>query len=110
MTATSLASRQNGKMCHSAAADQRVAAMRLGRSVMPGMKIVLSVALGLSIVPAAVHGQASLPNPYRAIDNWAKLPEGVKMGQTISVDIDRDGKSIWVFERCGATSCDASKM
>ena len=50
------------------------------------------------------------PNPYRSVENWAKLPDGRKWGQTISVDIDRDGKSIWVFERCGGTSCDASDV
>ena len=50
------------------------------------------------------------PNPYRTVENWAKLPDGRKWGQTISVDIDRDGKSIWVFERCGGTSCDGSDV
>ena len=45
------------------------------------------------------------PNPYRTIEHWAKLPDGRKMGSTSAVDIDRDGKSIWVAERCGANSC-----
>jgi DNA-binding beta-propeller fold protein YncE len=45
------------------------------------------------------------PNPYRTIEHWAKLPEGRKMGSTSAVDIDKDGKSIWVAERCGANSC-----
>jgi DNA-binding beta-propeller fold protein YncE len=45
------------------------------------------------------------PNPYRTIAGWAKLPEGRKMGSTSAVDIDRDGKSVWVAERCGANSC-----
>jgi len=45
------------------------------------------------------------PNPYRTIEHWAKLPDGRKMGSTSSVDIDKDGKSVWVAERCGANSC-----
>src|ERR1700691_5537306 len=45
------------------------------------------------------------PNPYRTVEGWAKLPEGRKMGSTSAVDIDRDGKSVWVAERCGANSC-----
>jgi len=52
----------------------------------------------------------SAPNPYRTIENWAKLPEGRTWGQVISVDIDRDGKSIWVVERCGGTSCAKSNL
>lgn len=45
------------------------------------------------------------PDPYRIVENWAKLPGGRTWGQVISADIDRDGKSIWVVERCGGTSC-----
>ena len=73
--------------------------------------------LGIAFVAAIVvpqaraHAQAGdPPNPYRTVENWAKLPDGRKWGQTISVDIDRDGKSIWVFERCGGTSCDGSDV
>src|SRR5579863_3376870 len=45
------------------------------------------------------------PNPYRTIEHWAKLPGGRKMGSTSAVYIDKDGKSVWVAERCGANSC-----
>src|SRR5688572_8139335 len=45
------------------------------------------------------------PNPYQTVENWAKLPEGRTWGSTSAVDIDRDGKSIWVAERCGANTC-----
>jgi sugar lactone lactonase YvrE len=47
----------------------------------------------------------SLPNPYRTIENWAALPPGRTWGSTSAVEIDRDGKSVWVAERCGANSC-----
>ena len=47
----------------------------------------------------------SAPNPYRAIENYFKLPEGRPWGSTSSVGVDKDGKSIWAMERCGANSC-----
>ena len=52
----------------------------------------------------------SAPNPCRTVENWAKLPEGRTWGQVISADIDRDGKSVWVVERCGGTSCSNSNL
>jgi len=47
----------------------------------------------------------SQPNPYRTIDQWGQLPEGRAWGSTSAVEIDKDGRSIWVAERCGANSC-----
>jgi len=47
----------------------------------------------------------SQPNPYRTIEGWAKLPAGRTWGSTSAVEIDRDGRSVWVGERCGANSC-----
>ena len=41
------------------------------------------------------------PNQYNTIEGWAKLPEGREWGSTSAVDIDKDGKSVWVAERCG---------
>lgn len=45
------------------------------------------------------------PNPYETINDYFKLPAGRTWGSTSAVDIDKDGKSIWVGERCGANSC-----
>jgi DNA-binding beta-propeller fold protein YncE len=45
------------------------------------------------------------PNPYETVEGYFKMPEGRKWGSTSAVDIDRDGKSIWVAERCGANNC-----
>jgi DNA-binding beta-propeller fold protein YncE len=44
------------------------------------------------------------PNPYRAIYDWAKMPEGRVWGSTAGVDIDPDGSSVWVAERCGVAA------
>jgi sugar lactone lactonase YvrE len=51
-----------------------------------------------------------LPNPYKTIEGWAKMPEGRTWGSTSAVDIDRDGTSIWVAERCGVNNCLNSKL
>jgi sugar lactone lactonase YvrE len=59
------------------------------------------VALGTSLFAQ----NNSQPNPYSTIENWAKLPDGRTWGSTSAVDIDRDGKTVWVAERCGANSC-----
>ena len=54
---------------------------------------------------AAMAPTNDAPNPYQSIEGWAKLPEGRTWGSTSAVDIDKDGKSIWVAERCGTNSC-----
>jgi DNA-binding beta-propeller fold protein YncE len=71
-----------------------------------------SAVLGLGIISALGIGgfsfaQTAMPtnlasNPYRSFDNWAKMPGGRTWGSTSGVDIDPDGKSVWVAERCGA--------
>ncbi|HEX7780907.1 MAG TPA: peptidyl-alpha-hydroxyglycine alpha-amidating lyase family protein [Vicinamibacterales bacterium] len=45
------------------------------------------------------------PNPYETVEGYFKMPDGRTWGSTSAVDIDRDGKSIWVAERCGANNC-----
>jgi NHL repeat len=54
---------------------------------------------------AAVAPTNDAPNPYKTVSGWAKLPEGRQWGSTSAVDIDRDGKSVWVAERCGGNGC-----
>src|SRR6187200_3035260 len=45
-----------------------------------------------------------LPNPFRTVDNFFQRP-GRNWGSTSAVEIDKDGKSIWIAERCGSNSC-----
>jgi hypothetical protein len=50
------------------------------------------------------------PNPFQTIENHFRLPEGRTWGSTSAVEIDKDGRTIWVAERCAANSCwDAAK-
>ncbi|MGQ0647563.1 MAG: peptidyl-alpha-hydroxyglycine alpha-amidating lyase family protein [Gemmatimonadaceae bacterium] len=77
------------------------------------LRVSLLVAL-TSATAGQISAQAKpvndLPNPYQTIEGWAKMPEGRTWGSTSAVDIDRDGKSIWVFERCGQNSCADSDL
>src|SRR5215468_12458335 len=77
--------------------------MQVATRSIQAMVTVAAVLLAESAVLAqAIVPTNSAPNPYRAIENWAKLPEGRTWGSTNAVDIDRDGVSVWVAERCGS--------
>ena len=69
----------------------------------------MAAALVVWGVTAAAQGVPqptnNLPNPYQTIENYFKMPEGRTWGATSAVEIARDGRSIWVAERCGANSC-----
>jgi sugar lactone lactonase YvrE len=39
------------------------------------------------------------------VENWAKLPTERAWGQVIGVEIDPDGQSVWVLDRCGPKGC-----
>jgi sugar lactone lactonase YvrE len=77
----------------------------------PVVLAVIVVASG-----AAAHAQVAggptndFPNPYRTIEGWARMPEARTWGSTSAVDIDPDGVSVWVAERCGANSCANSPL
>src|SRR5205823_7394838 len=62
----------------------------------------------LIVLMAALVGALpsnNLPNPYR-LEPFGQLPNGRKLGAASGIDVDRDGKSVWVFERCGGATCD----
>jgi sugar lactone lactonase YvrE len=50
------------------------------------------------------------PNPYRTLGSWPTLPAGRTIGATGAVAIDRDGKSVWIVDRCGGTTCGDSTV
>jgi sugar lactone lactonase YvrE len=81
--------------------------------------VVVAVSLAamwVSQAAAQVGGSATMtptndaPNTYQTITGWAKLPEGRTWGSTSAVDIDKDGVSIWVAERCQANTCTGSNL
>jgi sugar lactone lactonase YvrE len=72
------------------------------------------VAAGFVSMGSQAYAQSSMapvndgPNPYETVEGYFKLPQGRTWGSTSAVEIDKDGKSIWVGERCGANSCASS--
>ena len=52
----------------------------------------------------------SQPNPYRSVENWARMPEGRTWGSSAGVYVDPTGTGVWVAERCGANSCVGSDL
>jgi sugar lactone lactonase YvrE len=77
-----------------------------------GLAMVAAIAmLGEGILAQGGADPNAAPNPYRVDEGWAKLPQGRKWGAAIGIDIDRDGKSVWVFDRCGtADDCSGSTL
>ena len=77
----------------------------------PLTRLACALAIGTGVVAqSTIEPTNSAPNPYQTIEGWAKMPAGRSWGSTSAVDVDKDGTSIWVGERCGANSCwDAAK-
>lgn len=76
--------------------------------------LALTAAATIAIGNAPAFAQAadpnSAPNPYH-MDSWApQLPAGRKLGAAIGISVDPDGKSLWVYERCGANTCEGSNL
>lgn len=83
--------------------------------------------VAFAVVPCSLSGQAQgasqgasqgatmapvndLPNPYQTVTGWADLGAGRTWGATSAVDVDKDGRSIWLAERCAANSCANSTL
>ena len=60
---------------------------------------------GLAAQAPPVAPTNDAPNPYVTQTGWATMPAGRTWGSTSAVDVDLDGRSVWVAERCGANSC-----
>jgi hypothetical protein len=47
----------------------------------------------------------SRPDPYLMDQDFFKMPEGRKLGATVTLVPDPDGVSLWVYDRCGDWAC-----
>jgi sugar lactone lactonase YvrE len=87
---------------------------RLVRLTLAAGVVAIAVSSPGTNVQLTAQATDSQPNPYQVVANHFKLPEGRSMGSTAAIDIDRDGHSVWVFERCGGASqalaCAASRL
>jgi sugar lactone lactonase YvrE len=79
-------------------------------SLMCGVAIVAAIMLSAAPGRAQTADPNSAPNTYRQDEGWAKQPMGRGFGSTIGLQVDRDGKSMWIYDRCGGDSCERSKI
>jgi sugar lactone lactonase YvrE len=87
-------------------------AMRICFHMLAGTAMLAVSAFATAPAPAqtAAGDPNAAPNPFKAVENWAQLPPGRKWGMVIGVDIDRDGKGVWTFDRCGSNTCEGSNL
>ncbi len=74
------------------------------------LMVLLAVASSPLFAQADMKPTNDVPNPYKTVEGWAKMPEGRTWGSTSAVAIDKDGTSIWVAERCGKNDCTGSSL
>jgi len=75
----------------------------MSRSALVRLAAVAAVAASSVVLAAQQHS-------YKTIADHFKMPDGRKVGSTAGITIDRDGSSVWVFERCGAQDCVGSTV
>ena len=64
----------------------------------------LAIAADPAIAQSGIEPVNDLPNPYEATDGHLRMPIGRDWGAVGAIEVDPDGKSIWVAERCGSDS------
>ena len=76
----------------------------------PARRLPVAVAAIAAFVLAgvALEGQTST-HPYRINPNWNK-PLGRKIGVASGIKMDRDGRHMWILDRCGANGCAESDL
>ena len=76
---------------------------------MKSARVLLTAAIAMSgwhaLAQTAPPPVNDRPNPFQTVSDYFKLPAGRTWGSTSAIDVDKDGRSIWVAERCGANSC-----
>ena len=78
-------------------------------NVVMGNRTSLNPAMNADTDLPADSPLAGLPNPYRTEFDWAKMPAGRVWGDARAIAIDKDGKSIWLLDRCGLMENACSK-
>ena len=80
-------------------------------SLLSALTLVAAFESPTNAQPSYAPPNGGLPSPYRAIPNWAKLPDGRHWGATAGVAVAPDGH-IWALDRCGANEhgCRGSQL
>jgi sugar lactone lactonase YvrE len=76
---------------------------------------IVSAVLGTTVLENGQRGSSvpstAEPSSYRLDAGWARLPDGRPWGGVTGIDIDRDGRSVWIFDRCGTPeTCSGSPL
>ncbi|MBO0717665.1 MAG: hypothetical protein J2P55_10080, partial [Rhizobiales bacterium] len=77
-----------------------------------GLSTAIVIGQGYRLLHAQnVNDPNAAPNPYRMEELRIQMPDGRKLGAPIGVEIDHsDGKTLWLFERCGGDTCVGSTV
>ena len=73
-------------------------------------KLLAALFVASCTTTTSVGVEAQAREEYRAIPDWAKLPDGREWGAVTGVFPDPDGRHLWVLDRCGANSCLGSDL
>ena len=88
--------------------------MSLARPVRLTLALVTFAAI--VVAEGSARSQADMepvndrPNPYETVEDYLQVPPGREWGAMPAMDLDPDGTSIWVTERCGANTCAGSDL
>jgi DNA-binding beta-propeller fold protein YncE len=72
--------------------------------------VAFALVVALSGLLSGQTNANNYPNPFRTMGAWGTLPSGRTWGATSAVEVDLDGRSVWVAERCGGNDCAASPL
>src|SRR5574339_162199 len=76
----------------------------------PARRLPVAAAAGAAFTLAAAVLQAQTSShPYRVNPNCNK-PVGRKIGVASGIKMDRDGRHMWILDRCGANGCAESDL
>jgi hypothetical protein len=72
--------------------------------------ILIALATCAASEDARAQRTDGYPNPYRTVEKPLTLPAGRTFGWVFGIDVDRNGKDIWVLDTCGGDlqGCTAS--
>jgi len=71
---------------------------------------LLAGALAAAIMATGALAQTGNGAAYTLDPAFFELPPGRTIGSTAGIAVDRDGRSVWVFDRCAASDCVGSDV
>lgn len=75
------------------------------RSGLAAVLAAIVLVSNAALAQNAITPVNDLPNPYEIVGSWGELPPGrTAWGSTGAINVDLDGVSMWVVERCGSHS------